>query len=81
MRGKGFGITPTSLKKKTKTKSPSNKELHEKLEKLQQEVYELRKEKEIDQATGFKDTSDKASINGNFGPNIPKVIIFHLYKL
>ena len=68
-------------KKNQRQKAPSNKELQEKLEKLQQEVYELRKEKEINQATGFKDTSDKGSINGNFGQNIPEVIIYHLYKL
>ena len=76
MRGKGFGITPTSLNKKPKTKTPSNKELQERLEALQSEVRELKKEKERDQASGFKDTSDKDSINCNFQPNIPEIIIY-----
>lgn len=82
----GHGVTPTSLKKKNpKTKSPRNKELHAKLQALEDEVRELRKEKEIDQsergASGFKDTSDKASINCNVQPNISEVIIYIIMKL
>ena len=80
VRGKGFGITPTSLNIK-KQKALSNKELEQKLEALQAEVRELRKEKERDRASGFKDTSDKDSINCNFQPNIPEVIIYIFMKL
>lgn len=86
MRGVGHGVTPTSLKKKNpKTKSLSNKELQEKLQALEAEVRELRKEKARDQsergASGFKDTSDKASIDCNVQPNIPEVIIYIIMKL
>ena len=80
VRGKGFGITPTSLNIK-KQKALSNKELEQKLEALQAEIRELRKEKERDSASGFKDASDKDSINCNFQPNIPEVIIYIFMKL
>ena len=81
VRGKGFGITPTSLNIK-KQKAPSNKELQQTLEAIQAEVRELRKEKEErDRASGFKDASDKDSINCNFQPNIPEVIIYIFMKL
>ena len=81
VRGKGFGITPTSLNIK-KQKALSNKELQQTLEAIQAEVRELRKEKEErDRASGFKDTSDKDSINCNFQPNIPEVIIYIFMKL
>ncbi|KAI5436676.1 hypothetical protein KIW84_022982 [Lathyrus oleraceus] len=50
------------------------------LEALKAEVLELRKERERDRAAGFKDTSDKDSINCNFQPTIPEGISpCHLY--
>ncbi|KAI5428784.1 hypothetical protein KIW84_033693 [Lathyrus oleraceus] len=79
VRGKGFGITQKSLNIK-KQKTPSNKELQQTLEALKAEVLELRKERERDRAAGFKDTSDKDSINCNFQPTIPEGISpCHLY--
>ena len=52
---------------------------------LEAEVRELRKEKERDQsereASVFKDTSDKTSVNCNVQPNIPEVIIYIIMKL
>lgn len=80
VRGKGFGITQKSLNIK-KQKTPSNKELQQTLEALKAEVLELRKERERDRAAGFKDTSDKDSINCNFQPTIPEVIIYLIMKL
>ncbi|XP_058783885.1 uncharacterized protein LOC131658630 [Vicia villosa] len=69
VRGKGFGITPTSLKMK-KQKAPSNRELQETLYALQAEVRKLKREKELrEQASGCKATSDKGSIDCNFQPN------------
>ncbi|KAI5388613.1 hypothetical protein KIW84_074329 [Lathyrus oleraceus] len=61
-------------------RTPSNKELQQTLEALKAEVLELRKERERDRAAGFKDTSDKDSINCNFQPTIPEGISpCHLY--
>ena len=80
VRGKGFGITPTSLNVK-KGKVPSNKELQATLEAVQAELRELRKEKERDNASGFRDGSEKDSINCSFQPNIPEVIIYIFMKL
>ncbi|XP_058786433.1 uncharacterized protein LOC131661047 isoform X3 [Vicia villosa] len=66
VRGKGFGITPTSLKMK-KQKAPSNRELQETLYALQAEVRELKREKELrEQASCCNATSDKGSIGCNF---------------
>ncbi|XP_058770990.1 uncharacterized protein LOC131644494 isoform X3 [Vicia villosa] len=74
VRGKGFGITPTSLKMK-KQKAPSNRELQETLYALQAEVRELKREKELrEQASGCKATSDKGSISCNFQPDLPEGI-------
>ncbi|XP_058783948.1 uncharacterized protein LOC131658698 [Vicia villosa] len=74
VRGKGFGITPTSLKMK-KQKAPSNRELQETLYALQAEVRELEREKELrEQASGCKATSDKGSICCNFQPDLPEGI-------
>ncbi|XP_058760680.1 uncharacterized protein LOC131634023 isoform X2 [Vicia villosa] len=74
VRGKGFGITPTSLKMK-KQKAPRNRELQETLYALQAEVRELKREKELrEQASGCKATSDKGSIGCNFQPNLSEGI-------
>ena len=46
VRGKEHGVTPSSLKKNNpKTKSASNKELQARLDALEAEVLELRKDK------------------------------------
>ena len=85
VRGKGFGITPKSLKMKTQ-KTPSNKELQETLEALQAEVRELRKEKARQyqserEALGVKETSDIASVNCAAQPSIPEVLTYIIMKL
>ena len=62
VRGKGFGVTPTSLGIKKKGKVHSNKEVMEELEKLKAKIYELEKDKERCQAKGqgsrINDTCD-----------------------
>ena len=81
VRGKGFGITNKSLNIK-KQKASTNRELQQRLEELTAEVRELRKEKENrDQASGFKASSDKGSINCNLQPSIPEVITYIIMKL
>ncbi|KAI5399709.1 hypothetical protein KIW84_064880 [Lathyrus oleraceus] len=73
VRGKGFGVTPTSLSIK-KGKAPSNRELHARLEAMQAELDALRREREASASTVYRDASDKDSINCTFQPNIPKGI-------
>ena len=66
-------------KRNPKTKAPSNKEQQAKLQALEDEVRELRKEKERDQSE--RGASDKASINCTVQLNIPEVIIYIIMKL
>ncbi|KAI5444702.1 hypothetical protein KIW84_013106 [Lathyrus oleraceus] len=73
VRGKGFGVTPTSLSIK-KGKAPSNRELHARLEAMQAELDALRREREASASTVYRDASDKDSINCTFQPNIPEGI-------
>ncbi|KAI5431121.1 hypothetical protein KIW84_035330 [Lathyrus oleraceus] len=73
VRGKGFGVTPTSLSIK-KGKAPSNRELHARLEAMQAEHDALRREREASASTVYRDASDKDSINCTFQPNIPEGI-------
>ncbi|KAI5422062.1 hypothetical protein KIW84_045493 [Lathyrus oleraceus] len=73
VRGKGFGVTPTSLSIK-KGKAPSNRELHARLEAMQAELDALRREREASASTVYRDASDKNSINCTFEPNIPEGI-------
>lgn len=80
MRGKGFGVTPTSLSIK-KGKAPSNRELHARLEAMQAELDALRRERETSASTVYRDASDKNSINCTFQPNIPEVITYNCLKL
>ncbi|KAI5435358.1 NADPH-dependent aldo-keto reductase [Lathyrus oleraceus] len=67
VRGKGFGVTPSSFYKKSKTKNPTNKEVMETLAELRAQVLELQKEnamyREERRGSEAKDTSDRASIN------------------
>ncbi|KAI5418143.1 hypothetical protein KIW84_042683 [Lathyrus oleraceus] len=67
VRGKGFGVTPSSFYKKPKTKNPTNKEVMETLAELRAQVLELQKEnaryREERCGSEAKDTSDRASIN------------------
>ncbi|KAI5445665.1 hypothetical protein KIW84_013767 [Lathyrus oleraceus] len=67
VRGKGFGVTPSSFYKKPKTKNPTNKEVMETLAELRAQVLELQKEnaryREEMCGSEAKDTSDRASIN------------------
>src|ERR1044072_9721175 len=82
VRGKGHGVTPTSLKKNNpKTKSASNKELQARLDALEAEVLELRKEKPRQyqserESSGVKETSDIASVNCALKPSIPEAISY-----
>ena len=82
MRGKGFGVTPSSFYKKTKTKNPTNKEVMETLAELRA-VLKLQKEnaryREERRGSEAKDTSDRASINCQ--PKFPEVIIYVIMKL
>ncbi|KAI5389686.1 hypothetical protein KIW84_075110 [Lathyrus oleraceus] len=73
VRGKGFGVTPTSLSVK-KGKAPSNRELHARLEAMQAELDALRREREASASTVYRDASDKNSINCTFQPNIQEGI-------
>ncbi|KAI5434699.1 hypothetical protein KIW84_021502 [Lathyrus oleraceus] len=67
VRGKGFGVTPSSFYKKPKTKNPTNKEVMETLAELRAQVLQLQNEnaryREEMCAPEAKDTSDRASIN------------------
>lgn len=76
MRGKGHGVTPSSLYKQQRRKNPSNQEVLQSLEELKAQVREMQKDKERYEAErrgfGFKDTSDKSSINCQ--NKIPEVI-------
>ncbi|KAI5428293.1 hypothetical protein KIW84_033325 [Lathyrus oleraceus] len=67
VRGKGFGVTPSSFYKKPKIKNPTNKEVMETLAELRAQVLELQKEnaryREERCGSEAKDTSDRASIN------------------
>ncbi|KAI5411227.1 hypothetical protein KIW84_056381 [Lathyrus oleraceus] len=83
VRGKGFGVTPSSFYKKSKTKNPTNKEVMETLAELRAQVLELQKEnaryREERRDSEAKDTSDRASINCQ--PKFPEVIIYVIMKL
>ena len=83
MRGKGFGVTPSSMHKKLKTKNPTNKEVMETLTELRAQVRELQKENERyrgeKRGSEAKDTSDRASINCQ--QKFPEVIIYVIMKL
>ncbi|XP_050913365.1 uncharacterized protein LOC127128161 isoform X2 [Lathyrus oleraceus] len=76
VRGKGFGVTPSSFYKKTKTKNPTNKEVMETLAELRAQVLQLQNEnaryREERCASEAKDTSDRASINHQ--PKFPEGI-------
>jgi hypothetical protein len=76
VRGKGFGVTPSSLYKHPKKNNPSNQEVMQSLEELKVQVRELQKDKERYEAekrgSELKATSDKASINCQ--QKIPEVI-------
>ncbi|KAI5444253.1 hypothetical protein KIW84_012758 [Lathyrus oleraceus] len=67
VRGKGFGVTPSSFYKKPKTKNPTNKEVMETLAELRAQVLQLQNEnaryREEMCGSEAKDTSDRASIN------------------
>ena len=74
MRGKGHGITPSSLYKQPKKRNPSNQEVMQSnqevmqsIEQLKAQVRELQKDNERlmaeNRGSVMKDTSDKASIN------------------
>ncbi|KAI5398000.1 hypothetical protein KIW84_063708 [Lathyrus oleraceus] len=67
VRGKGFGVTPSSFYKKPKTKNPTNKEVMDTLAELRAQVLELQKEnaryREERRGSEAKDTSHRASIN------------------
>ena|ERR1051325_1924247 len=78
VRGKGHGVTPTSLYKHPKRRNPTNEEVMQKLQDLQAQIFELQRDKERymeEKCTpsSFKETSDKASINCR--KNFPEVII------
>ncbi|XP_050874336.1 uncharacterized protein LOC127076670 [Lathyrus oleraceus] len=83
VRGKGFGVTPSSFYKKTKTKNPTNKEVMETLAELRAQVLQLQNEnaryREERCTSEAKDTSDRASIN--YQPKFPEVIIYVIMKL
>ena len=83
MRGKGFGVTPSSFYKKPKTKNSTNKEVMETLAELRAQVLQLQNEnaryREERCASEAKDTSDRASINHQ--PKFPEVIIYVIMKL
>jgi uncharacterized protein YhaN len=83
VRGKGFGVTPSSFYKKPKTKNPTNKEVMETLAELRAQVLELQKEnaryREERCGSEPKDTSDRANINCQ--PKFPEVIIYVIMKL
>ena len=82
VRGKGHEVTPSSLKKNNpKTKSATNKELQARLDALEAEVLELRKEKARQyqsekKSSGVKETSDIASVNCALKPSIPEIISY-----
>ena len=82
VRGKGHGVTPTSLYKHPRRRNPSNAEVMQTLQDLQAQVRELQKDKERYMAekssSHLKETSDKASIN--FQHKFPEVI-FNIYPL
>ncbi|KAI5427049.1 hypothetical protein KIW84_032469 [Lathyrus oleraceus] len=77
VRGKGFGVTPSSFYKKTKTKNPTNKEVMETLAELRAQVLQLQNEnaryREERCASEAKDTSDRASINHQ--PKFPELYL------
>lgn len=85
MRGKGFGVTPSSFYKTPKIRNPTNKEVMETLTELRAQVLELQKEnaryREEREKRGSeaRDTSDRASINCQ--PKFPEVIIYVIMKL
>ncbi|KAI5446741.1 hypothetical protein KIW84_014546 [Lathyrus oleraceus] len=76
VRGKGFGVTPSSFYKKPKTKNPTNKEVMETFAELRAQVLQLQNEnaryREERCASEAKDTSDRASIN--YQPKFPEGI-------
>ncbi|KAI5390044.1 hypothetical protein KIW84_075393 [Lathyrus oleraceus] len=77
VRGKGFGVTPSSFFKKPKTKNPTNKEVMETLAELRAQVLELQKEnagyREERRGSEANDTSDRASINCQ--PKFPELYL------
>ncbi|KAI5407895.1 hypothetical protein KIW84_053947 [Lathyrus oleraceus] len=77
VRGKGFGVTPSSFYKKPKTKNPTNKEVMETLAELRAQVLQLQNEnaryREERCASEAKDTSDRASINCQ--PKFPELYL------
>ena len=80
MRGKGHGVTPTSLYKNPR-KDPSNAEVMQTLQDLQAQVCELQRDKERYMAerssSQLKETSDKASINCQHKfPEVIKMLIY-----
>lgn len=77
--GRNTALNDEFEKRNPKIKAPSNKEQQEKLQALEDEVRELRKEKERDQSE--RGASDKVSINCTVQLNIPEVIIYIIMKL
>ena len=83
MRGKGHGVTPSSLYKHPRKRNPSNQEVMQTLEELKAQVRELQQDRERYMAqkcsSEAKETSDKASINCQ--NKFPEVIIYVIMKL
>lgn len=85
MRGKGFGVTPSSFYNKPKTKNTTNKEVMDTLAELRKHIQELQKENAMyreereKRGSEARDTSDRASINCQ--PKFPEIIIYVIMKL
>lgn len=83
MRGKGHGVTPSSLYKHPRRRNPTNQEVMQTLVELKAQVRELQKDKERYMAekcsSAAKETSDKYSINRQ--NKFPEVIIYVIMKL
>lgn len=84
VRGKGHGVTPTSLYKHPRRRNPTNQEVMQIVQELQAQVRELQRDKEIYMAdkcstSQFKETSDKSSINCQ--NKFPEVIINSFFLL
>jgi spore coat protein CotF len=83
VRGKGHGVTPTSLYNNPRKRNPSNAEVMQTLQDLQAQVRELQRDKERYMAerssSQLKETSDKASINCQHKfPEVIKMIIHYI---
>ena len=84
MRGKGHGVTPTSLYKHPRRRNPTNQELMQAFKELQARVEVMERDKERYMAekcstSQLKEASDKASINCQ--NKFPEVIINSFFLL